>query len=115
MKKLKLIINNTHINSKKETFFVKNELKIILNLYARMVSNGSWKDYGLSLGPREISFDIYQRTSDKPILKILKNLKPANKKETFLIKDKNGMIIEKSENLINLIEKINWLKLKIVV
>ena len=48
-------------------------MQTILNLYAKMVSNGEWKDYGLTLGPREISFDFYKRSSDKPIYKILKN------------------------------------------
>ena len=47
---LRLIINNTHNKSIDEKyFFEKNELKIILDLYAKMVSEGSWKDYGLNL------------------------------------------------------------------
>ena len=41
-----------------------------------MVSNGTWKDYSFSSGSKEISFDVYQRTSDKPVLRILKNFKP---------------------------------------
>ena len=115
MKSLRLVINNDNFRKNKDTFFIKNELKTILDLYAKMVSNGSWRDYGLSLGPRQISFDIYQRSSDKPILKIQKNLKPSQKNERFLIKDKNGSVLEKSENLKSLINKINWLKFKIVV
>ena len=45
---LKLVVNN--VNEKKfedKHFFEKDELKIILDLYAKMVSEGSWKDYGL--------------------------------------------------------------------
>ena len=38
MKRLKLIINNG--SQKKNIFFNKNELKLILNLYAEMVSSG---------------------------------------------------------------------------
>ena len=74
MKNLKLVVNNVSNNSDREIFFVKKELQTILNLYGKMVSNGTWKDYGVSIGPREISFDIYQRSSEKlftrePILK----------------------------------------------
>ena len=65
---LKLVINNT--SSKKQKFFIKKELQIILNLYAKKVSSGDWKDYGLSINKKEISFDIYQRVSNK--LKIVK-------------------------------------------
>ncbi|MAJ85702.1 MAG: hypothetical protein CL687_01845 [Candidatus Pelagibacter sp.] len=114
MKKLKLIINNDKRNFTKNTFFVKKEMQTILNLYAKMVSSGQWKDYGLSIGPKEVSFDFYQRSSDKPVYKILKNFSPKHDNEKFLLKDKNGFIIERSSNLNLLIKKRNWLKLKTV-
>ena len=85
MKKLKLVINNNIQKNKKEIFFIKKELQTILNLYAKMVSNGTWKDYGLSTGNKEISFDVYQRASDKPVIRILKNLRPKYINEKFLI------------------------------
>ena len=115
MKKLRLIINNeTHNKSKKNIFFIKKELKTIMNLYARMVSNGSWRDYSLSKGKMDISFDIYHRASEKPVFKITKNFKPNNTNEKFIIKDRNGVIIEKSEELKSLIKKTKWVDLKIV-
>mgnify|MGYP006253142179 CR=1 FL=1 len=114
MKKFKLIINNNFKKKNKKVFFVKKELQTILNLYAKMVSNGAWKDYGLSTGHKEISFDVYQRASDKPVLRILKNLRPYYLNEKFLIKDKNGKVIQKSENLNRLITKTSWSKLKLI-
>ena len=114
MRNLKLVVNNVSNNSDREVFFVKKELQTILNLYGKMVSNGTWKDYGVSIGPRVISFDIYQRASEKPIYKILKNLKPKNYNERFCIKDKHGNTLEKSSDLLNLIEKIRWNNLRAV-
>ena len=114
MRNLKLVVNNVSNNNDREVFFVKKELQTILNLYGKMVSNGTWKDYGVSIGPREISFDIYQRASEKPIYKILKNLKPKNYNEKFCIKDKHGNILEKSSDLLNLIEKTKWNNLRAV-
>ena len=76
MKNIRLVINNEVQKKEKEKFFVKKELQCILNLYAKMVSNGSWKDYSFSSGIREVSFNVYQRASEKPVLRILKNLKP---------------------------------------
>lgn len=113
MKNIRLVINNSKKNNK-EIFFVKKELRTILNLYAKMVSNGSWKDYALSSESKLISFDVYQRASEKPVFRILKNLKPINLNEKFLIKDRNGKTIEKSENLNRLIKKASWNNLKIV-
>ena len=115
MKKFRLVINND-IKKKgdKEIFFIKKELQCILNLYAKMVSNGSWKDYSLSTGSKEVSFDIYQRSSEKPVIKITKNLKPSYFNEKYFIKDKDGNVIEKSENLNYLIKKTSWNKLRLV-
>ena len=114
MRSLKFIVNNINKNSEREVFFVKKELQTILNLYGKMVSNGTWKDYGVSIGSKEISFDIYQRASEKPIYRILKSLKPKNYNEKFYIKDKHGSILEKSSNLLGLIEKTKWNNLKAI-
>ena len=113
MRSIKLVVNND-LKKEKEKFFVKTELQCILNLYAKMVSNGTWKDYSFSSGSKEISFDVYQRASDQPVLRILKNLKPTYYNEKFLIKDKNGNVIKKSENLNQLINKTSWNNLRLV-
>ena len=114
MNKIRLIINNEVQRKNKEKFFIKKELQSILNLYAKMVSNGSWKDYSFTSGVREVSFNVYQRASDKPVLRILKNLKPQYLNERYLIKDKNGIILKKSEDLNQLINKTSWNKLRLV-
>ena len=113
MKNIKLVINND-FKKEKEKFFIKKELQCILNLYAKMVSNGTWKDYSFSSGSKEISFDVYQRTSDKPVLRILKNFKPIYVNEKFLIKDKNGNVLKKSKNLNQLINKTSWNNLRLI-
>ena len=112
MKHLKLIINNKNIE--KDIFFNKIELKLILNLYAKMVSGGEWKDYGLSISKKEVSFNVYHRTSEFPAYKITKNLKPKNKNEKYLVKNSQNLIINNSDNLENLIKKIVWKKFKLV-
>jgi len=112
MRHLKLIINNRNI--KRDIFFNKNELKLILNLYAEMVTGGEWKDYGLGISKKEVSFNVYHRSSEFPVYKITKNLKPKNENEKYLIKDGKNKIINNSENLENLIKKIIWKKFKLV-
>ena len=114
MKKIRLIINNDIKKKERQRFFIKKELQCILNLYARMVSNGTWKDYSFSSCTKEVSFDVYQRTSDKPVLRIAKNFRPNYFNEKFFIKDKDGNIIKKSENLSRLINKTSWGKFKLI-
>jgi hypothetical protein len=112
MKYLKLVVNNRNI--KRDFFFNKRELKSILNLYAKMVSGGEWKDYGLSISKKEVSFDVYHRTSEFPAYKITKNLKPKNESEKYIIKNAQNKVINNSKNLQNLIKKIIWKKFKLV-
>ena len=111
MKHLKLVINNI---KNKDIFFNKNELQLILNLYGKMVSNGEWKDYGLSISKKEVSFNVYQRASESPVYKISKNLKPKNIYEKYEIKNSQNKVISNSDDLQNLIKKIVWKKFKLV-
>ena len=112
MKHLKLIVSNE--NKKDDIFFNKKELQLILNLYAEMVSSNEWKDYGLTISKNEVSFNVYHSTSEFPVYKITKNLKPKKKYEKYLIKDTTNKIIKNSENLQNLIKKISWKKFRLV-
>ena len=114
MKHIKLVVNNDKIKRGKEEFFIKKELQCILNLYAKMVSNGSWKDYAFSTGSREVSFDVYQRAAEKPVIRITKNFKPKYLNEKFFIKDRNGNVLNKSENLNYLISNTSWNKIRLV-
>ena len=108
---LKLVVNNSFKNIEEKYFFEKNELKIILNLYAQMVSKGSWKDYGLTISNRQVGFNVFKNATENATYKICKNFRPANKNLKYLITDTNGKILSNSNNLQNLIKYINWKKL----
>ena len=111
-KNLKLVINNSHNRMKEEQFFEKNELKIILNLYAKMVSAGSWKDYGLNISSRQVSFSVFKIAAENALYKICKNFKPNNKNLKYLITDYNGKILKNSFDLEVLLKNTNWKNLK---
>ena len=111
MKNIKLVINN-NLKKEKEKFFIKKELQCILNLYAKMVSNGSWKDYGLSISSKQVSFSVFKNAAENAIYKICKNFKPSNKNLKYLITDTNGKILKNSFNLENLLKNTNWKNIK---
>ncbi|MBD1135481.1 DUF2794 domain-containing protein [Pelagibacterales bacterium SAG-MED47] len=109
---LRLIINN--VNNKKleeNHFFEKEELKVILNLYAKMVSEGSWKDYGLSISSKQVGFSVFKNATENALYKICKNFKPKNKNLKYLITDTNGKILKNSYELGLLLKNINWKKI----
>ena len=108
---LKLIINNPQNKIEQKQFFEKDELKIILDLYAKMVSEGSWKDYGLNISSKQVSFSVFRNAAENAIYKICKNFKPKNKNLKYLITDTNGKILKNSSELKLLLKNKNWKKL----
>ena len=108
---LKLIINNPQNKIKEQNFFEKDELKVILDLYAKMVSNGSWKDYGLKISSKQVVFSVFKNSSENAIYNICKNFKPLNKNLKYLITDTKGTVLKNSHLLENLLKNTNWKKL----
>ena len=111
MNKIKLVINNEAKKNEREKFFIKQELQSILNLYAKMVSNGSWKDYGLKISSKQVAFSVFKNASENAVYNICKNFKPVNKNLKYLITDTKGRILRNSFHLENLLKKTNWKKL----
>ena len=110
-KNLRLIINNSSKSIEEKHFFEKDELKIILNLYAQMVSKGSWKDYGLTISNRQIGFNVFKNTTENAMYRICKNFKPTSKNLKYLVTDSRGNILKNSSDLDNMLRSTNWKKL----
>ena len=108
---LKLVVNNFKKDEEIKYFFEKNELKIILDLYAKMVSQGSWKDYGLSISSKQVGFSVFKNSAENAMYKICKNFKPSNKNLKYLITDSKGKIYKNSNSLELLLKSTNWKKL----
>ena len=109
---LKLVINNVNKKFEDKHFFEKDELKIILDLYAKMVSEGSWKDYGLSISSKQVGFSVFRNATENALYKICKNFKPKNKNLKYLITDTNGKVLKNSNELKTLLNNVNWKKLQ---
>ena len=105
---LRLVVNNPHNKIEEKQFFEKDELKIILDLYAKMVSEGSWKDYGLNISSKQVSFSVFRNATENALYKICKNFKPKNKNLKYLITDTSGKILKNSYELKPLLKNTNW-------
>ena len=108
---LKLVVNNSLNSNEKKHFFEKNELKIILDLYAKMVSEGSWKDYGLNISNKQVDFSVFKNSTENANYRICKNFNPVNKNLKYLITDSKCRVLKNSSNLKSLLINTNWKKL----
>ena len=109
---LKLVVNNPNNKPERKNFFEKDELKTILDLYAKMVSEGSWKDYGLSISNKQVGFSVFRNATESALYKICKNFRPKNKNLKYLIMDTSGKILKNSYDLTVLLKNTNWKKLQ---
>ena len=110
-RELKLVVNNSSKIRENKFFFEKKELKTILNLYAKMVSKGTWKDYGLNISSKRVSFSVFKNSAENAVYNICKNFKPSNKNLRYLITDNRNRIIKNSDNLEVLLNNIDWKKI----
>ena len=65
---LRLVVNNSNKQIEERQFFERDELKVILDLYAKMVSEGSWKDYGLSISSKQVSFSVFRNAAENALI-----------------------------------------------
>ena len=111
-KNLRLVVNNSFDGQEIKYFFEKKELKIILDLYAKMVSEGSWKDYGLTISSKQVGFSVFKNSTESAMYKICKNFNPTNKNLKYIKTDSTGKIFKNSQNLKLLIKNTNWKNLQ---
>ena len=82
MRNIKIITGNAYLaDQKKQNFFSKEELNLILSVYGKGISSGKWKDYAIDSSIKETIFSIYKHASEMPIYRIIKNHKHTNKRK----------------------------------
>jgi hypothetical protein len=80
-------------------FFDRRELKLILDLYARMVGQGEWRDYAIGHDRESCSFAVFRRSCDGALYRIVKTPKLARKQGAFTILAQGGRIVRRGRDL----------------
>lgn len=80
-------------------FFDRREFNLILNLYARMVGQGEWRDYAIGHDRDSCSFAVFRRSADGALYRIVKTPKLARKQGAFAILAQGGRIVRRGRDL----------------
>ena len=96
------------------TFFDRRELKLILDLYGRMVAAGEWRDYAIDDDGESVSFSVYRRSSEMPLYQIEKRPKLARKQGAYSIRSATGQILKRGQSLDTTLRFFNRKLLKLV-
>ena len=82
--------NLSHIKKhKKQFYFSRTELSIILATYSAKVANGEWRDYALDNLRDAALFSIYRHAHETPVLVIEKRRMRTGSNSQFLLYDRH--------------------------
>lgn len=59
--------------AQRPTYFTKQELQALLQLYASRVSTGEWRDYALDFRPGTASFSVFRSSYERPVHVVVKH------------------------------------------
>ena len=83
----------------KQVSFNRTELRAILDLYGRKVSEGEWRDYAIDFTRDRAVFSIYRRTSEMPLYRIEKDPKLARRQGAYAVIAASGYILKRGHEL----------------
>ena len=95
-------------------FFSRPELSQILQVYGQMVAKSEWRDYAIGQTKHSCSFAVFHRTTEKPLYRIVKEPKLANKQGEFSVIAHTGRILKRGKTLTTVLKVFDKKRLKTV-
>jgi hypothetical protein len=75
------------------------ELRVLFNLYGRMVAAGEWRDYALDFRRDKAVFSIYRRSSEMPLYRVEKDPKLARRQGAYAVVAASGLVMKRGQDL----------------
>jgi Protein of unknown function (DUF2794) len=79
--------------------FSQTELRVILDLYSRMVASGEWRDYAMDFTRGRAVFSIFRRSSEVPIYRIEKVPSLARRQGAYSVTAASGIVLKRGHDL----------------
>ncbi len=96
---------------KSQVTFSRDELRLILNLYGRMVAGGEWRDYAMDFGRDKAVFSVVRRASGMPLYRIVKEPALARKQGAWAVVAASGLVMKRGQDLDRVLRVLEPLKL----
>ena len=84
---------------KPQVTFGREELRLVLNLYGRMVATGEWRDYAVDFGRDRAVFAVFRRTSETPLYRIVKDPALARRQGAYAVVAGSGLVLKRGHEL----------------
>ncbi len=100
--------------AQRQVSFSRAELRNILDLYARKVAEGEWRDYAIDFLRDKAVFSIFRRTSEMPLYRIEKDPKLARRQGAYAVVAASGLVLKRGHDLTRVLRVLDK-PLKLVV
>ena len=84
---------------KPQVTFNRDELRLVLNLYGRMVAAGEWRDYAIDFERDRAVFAVFRRSSEMPLYRIVKEPALARKQGAYSVVAAGGRVLKRGQEL----------------
>jgi hypothetical protein len=85
--------------AQREVTFNRAELRTILDLYARKVADGDWRDYAIDFTRDKAVFSVFRRTSEVPLYRIEKDPRLARRHGAYSVVAASGLVLKRGHDL----------------
>lgn len=99
-----LLLKN-YRRGRKRTYFSKNELAQLLQLYSQNVSNGTWRDYAIDHDIGMAVFSVFRASHEVPLYAVAKFPEIGNSPPDYALFDSQKRLY-RSSNLADLLQKL---------
>ena len=100
--------------AQRQVSFNRAELRTILDLYARKVAEGEWRDYAIDFTRDKAVFSVFRRTSEVPLYRIEKDPKLARRQGAYAVVAASGLVLKRGQELARVLRVLDK-SLKLVV
>jgi len=93
--------------AQKQVSFNRAELRTILDLYARKVADGEWRDYAIDFTRDKAVFSVFRRTSEFPVYRIEKDLRLARRQGAYAVVAASGLVLKRGHELVRVLRVLD--------
>lgn len=97
-----------------QVVFDRAELNIILDVYGRMVTEGQWRDYAVSMDREVAVFSAFRRASERPEVQVVKRPALRVKQGQYALIGEGGTTLRRGHELKPVLAPLERRLLKLV-
>ena len=88
-----------HASRAAQVGFERSEIERIMGLYGRMVAQGHWRDYALSMERDVATFAAFRRASERPQYRVEKRPADRRRQGMWTLFGEHGQILKRGHEL----------------